>query len=68
VLAGGLLYVYNPNGNLDVYNPTSGHLDATLGAAGGHWNSPIVIGGRIVLPVGDGNNHATSGDLYIWRV
>jgi outer membrane protein assembly factor BamB len=68
VIAGGLLYVYNPNGNLDVYKPTSGHMVAQFGVPGGHWNSPIVIGGRIVLPVGDANNFDTSGELYIWRL
>jgi outer membrane protein assembly factor BamB len=69
VLAGGLLYVYDlMGGNLDVYDPTSGRMVASLGTAGGHWNSPIVIGGRIVLPVGNANDHATSGQLYIWRI
>jgi PQQ-like domain len=67
VLAGGLLYVYDPNGGLDVYQPAFGKLVTTLSAGGGHWNSPIVTDGRVALPEGDANDHATSGVLDIWR-
>ena len=68
VLAGGLLYVYDPGGTLNVYSPASGRLLDSFSASGGHWNSPIVVGGRIVLPVGNGNDHSTSGTLYIWHL
>ena len=68
VIAGGLLYVYDPNGGLDVYQPTSGKLVTTLDAGGGHWNSPIVTDGRIALPEGDANDHDTAGTLDIWRL
>jgi outer membrane protein assembly factor BamB len=68
VLAGGLLYVYDPGGTLNVYGPASGRLLDSFSAPGGHWNSPIVVGGRIVLPVGNGNDHSTSGALYIWHL
>ena len=69
VLAGGLLYVYDQNdGNLAIRNPLTGNVLDTLPASGGHWNSPIVIGGRIVLPVGDDNDHSLSGQLYVWRL
>ena len=67
VIAGGLLYVFDPNGGLDVYQPGTGKLVATLPSGGGHWNSPIVVDGRIALPEGDANDHATSGVLDIWR-
>ncbi len=67
VVAGGLLYVYNPGGGLNVYEPTTGKLITTLSTVNGHWNSPIVVDGRIALPIGDSNSHATSGILYIWR-
>jgi PQQ-like domain len=67
VLAGGLLYVYDPGGGLDVRNPASGKLLARLQAGGGHWNSPIVTDGRIALPEGDANDHRTSGILNIYR-
>jgi outer membrane protein assembly factor BamB len=68
VLAGGLLYVYDPGGKLNVYGPAGGRLLASLSASGGHWNSPIVVGGRIVLPVGNANDDSMSGTLYIWHL
>jgi outer membrane protein assembly factor BamB len=69
VLAGGLLYVYDQNGGaLDVYQPGSGRRLDSLGAAGGHWNSPIVVGGRVILPVGNANDHSTSGTLEIYHL
>jgi hypothetical protein len=39
-----------------------------LDAPGGHWNSPIVVDGRVALPVGNANDHRTSGALEIWRL
>lgn len=64
--AGGLLYVYNVEaGGLNAYRPHSGRRVATLPAGTGHWNSPIVADGRIALPEGDANDHATSGVLDI---
>jgi outer membrane protein assembly factor BamB len=69
VLAGGLLYVYDESGGqLNLYEPTTGHRLDTLSAAAGHWNSPIAIAGRIVLPVGNANDRATRGTLYIWHL
>ncbi|HZQ89314.1 MAG TPA: PQQ-binding-like beta-propeller repeat protein [Gaiellaceae bacterium] len=68
VVAGGLLWVYDPGGGLNVYQPASGALVATLPCGGGHWNSPIVIDGHVALPEGNANDHATSGVLDIWSV
>ncbi len=68
VVAGGLLYVYDPGGHLDVYAPTTGKQLASLDAGHGHWSSPIVTDGRIALPVGNANDHATTGVLDIWRL
>ena len=69
VVAGGLLYVYDPDGGgLRVYQPTTGATVATLPAGSGHWSSPIVTDGRIALPEGSANNHSTSGFLDIYRL
>jgi hypothetical protein len=66
VLAGGLLYVYEPGGRLSVFRPATGSVIARLRAGSGHWNSPIVTDGRIALPQGDANDHNTSGILNIY--
>jgi outer membrane protein assembly factor BamB len=69
VVAGGLLYVYDPvGGTLEVRNPVTGSQLANLAAAPGHWNSPIVVGGRIILPVGDDNDHLSTGRLFIYHL
>jgi hypothetical protein len=68
VTAGGLLFVYDPGGSLRVYDPATGRAIATLPVGSGHWNSPIVADGRIALPEGSANNHATSGIFNIWRL
>jgi hypothetical protein len=67
IVAGGLLWVYDPGGGLNVYMPSTGKLVTTLRAGPGHWNSPIVIDGRVALPEGNANDHSTSGVLDIWR-
>ena len=66
VLAGSVLWVYDPNGGLDAYRPRTGHLIRHLNAPSGHWNSPIVAGGRVYLPSGDANDHSTDGTLTIY--
>jgi len=68
VVAGGLLWVYDPGGTLAVYEPTSGKAIAALPAGPGHWSSPIVTAGRVVLPVGDANQHRTDGVLDLYRL
>ncbi|MGB6308661.1 MAG: PQQ-binding-like beta-propeller repeat protein [Steroidobacteraceae bacterium] len=68
VIAGGLLYVYDPKGELRVYEPTKGNQLASLESGSGHWNSPIVVRGKIALPEGNANDHATSGVLDIWSL
>lgn len=67
VIADGLLFVYDSRGGLRVYEATTGRQIATLDCGHGHWNSPIVVDGRIALPEGDANSHMTSGVLDIWR-
>ena len=68
VVADGMLFVYDPRGGLNVYGSTTGRLIATLECGPGHWNSPLVADGRIALPEGNANSHATSGVLDIWRL
>jgi hypothetical protein len=68
ILAGGLLYVYDPASRLKVYEPTTGRVLDTLPAGAGHWNSPIVVGGRIALPVGNANDHSTAGTMTIYHL
>ncbi|HKR76056.1 MAG TPA: PQQ-binding-like beta-propeller repeat protein [Rhodanobacter sp.] len=66
--ADGLLYVYAREGGLNVYEAASGKRVATLPCGAGHWNSPIVLQGEIILPEGNANAHATSGVLDIWSL
>jgi hypothetical protein len=68
VIAGGLLFAYDPTGaGLRIYNAATGHPRRTLKAGAGHWNSPAVAGGRIVLGEGNANEHvAGHGILDIW--
>ena len=68
VVVDGLVFVYGPGGGLRVYDAQSGNQVANLACGRGHWNSPIVVDGRIALPEGNANNHATSGVLDIWRL
>ena len=66
VLAGEVLWVYDPRGGLNAYRPRDGRLLHHWAAPAGHWNSPIVADGRVYLPTGDANAHATSGSLSIF--
>ncbi len=69
VLAGGLLYVYEPNeGGIEVYRPLSAHPIARLPGEPGHWNSPIVVDGLVIEPEGDANEHLTHGQLEIFTL
>ena len=68
MVADGLLFVYDPGGGLRVYQATTGRELVKLECGRGHWNSPIVVDGRIALPEGNSNDHATSGILDIWRL
>jgi hypothetical protein len=68
VVAGGLLYVYNPDGGVSVYVPETGHQVAQLNTGGGHWNSPIVVDGMVVVPEGSANSNNKSGVLDVFRL
>jgi hypothetical protein len=67
VIAGNLLYVAG-EGVLNVYVVTSGRRVAQLPSGDVHWQSPIVADGRVALPEGDANDHATTGVLDIYRL
>jgi hypothetical protein len=67
VLAGGLLYVYNPSeGGIEVYRPGSGRPIARLPGQAGHWNSPIVVDGHVVEPEGNANDYSLKGQLDLF--
>lgn len=70
VIAGGLLFVYDEiSGGLIVRAPLSGDRLASLPAAPGHWSSPIVIGGRVILPVGGSPaDNALRGKVLIYHL
>ena len=70
VLAGGLLYVYDEQaGALRVYDPQRGRQVVSLPAAAGHWSSPIVAGGRVILPTGGSTADAAAASrLFIYHL
>ncbi|MGH2866126.1 MAG: PQQ-binding-like beta-propeller repeat protein [Solirubrobacteraceae bacterium] len=69
VLSGGLLFVYNQqDGALIIRNPLSGAQIRSLPVPHGHWNSPIVVGGRIILPTGSYFDHSTSSTVAIYHL
>jgi outer membrane protein assembly factor BamB len=67
VLAGGLLYV-QWSGDIHIYAPTTGKSVGDLPIGNAHWQSPIVVDGRIADAEGDANDHLTSGVLDIYRL
>lgn len=67
-VAGDLLYVFDPEGTLNVYAAASGKLITALSCPRGHWQSPVVIDGHIFLTDGNANRRSTSGTLTIWSV
>ena len=67
VIAGGLLYIYDPTGGgINVYRPSSPDPVTTLPAKAGHWQSPIAIGGCVLVGEGSANDHETSGTLSLY--
>jgi hypothetical protein len=68
VIAGGLLYVYDPGGSIDIRRPLSGAVLRRLPASPGHWNSPIVVGGRIIETTGSYMSSAASSTIDIYHL
>lgn len=67
VIAGGLLWVYDPGGGVEVYRPATGKSVGHLDSDGGHWNTPVIADGRVAIPTGNANTHDTSGTITIYR-
>ncbi|HET9126174.1 MAG TPA: PQQ-binding-like beta-propeller repeat protein [Solirubrobacteraceae bacterium] len=66
VLAGGLLYAYDEiHGALDIRRPLTGALLHAYRVPAGHWNSPIVTDGRVILPTGSYHSSAARSRLEI---
>jgi hypothetical protein len=69
VVAGGLLYIYDEvDGRVVVRRPASGKMLRSLPVADGHWNSPIVVGGRMILPTGSYHGASTSSLIDIYHL
>ncbi|MEA2212120.1 MAG: hypothetical protein QOF83_2068 [Solirubrobacteraceae bacterium] len=71
VLSGGLLYVYDeadPQGRMVIRVPATGRVVRSLPAGSGHWNSPIVVGGRIIEPTGTYHSRDSSSVIDIWHL
>jgi hypothetical protein len=68
VVAGGLLYVFDPGGTINIRRPLTGSLVRALPAGSGHWNSPIVTGGRLIEPTGAYGSSATSSVIDIYHL
>jgi outer membrane protein assembly factor BamB len=69
LLAGGLLYVYDQSdGLMTIRQPSSGALLKSLPSQTGHWNSPVVVGGRIILPTGSYQSQSSTGVLDIYHL
>jgi hypothetical protein len=65
LFAGGQLFVYDARGGggRRAYDAVTG-TQATAGR--GHWNSPIVVDGRIALRERNANRRLETGVLDIW--
>lgn len=66
VIAGGLLYAYDEEqGTLVIRRPQTGALLRSIAVPAGHWNSPIVVGGRVILPTGSYHDSSSTSALVI---
>jgi hypothetical protein len=67
VMAGGLVYVYDPSGGgINVYDPRSPRPVAKLAGSSGHWNSPIIVDGHVLEPEGNANDRSLAGSLELF--
>ena len=63
IVAGGVLWSYDPSGALVAYRPATGAKLASLPAGAGHWNSPTPGLGVIALPQGNANDQTEDGGV-----
>ena len=68
VVVDGLAFVYDPQGGLRVYDAAKGTQITDLKCGPGHWNSPIVVDGKIALPEGNANRASPTGVFDIWTL
>jgi hypothetical protein len=69
VVAGGLLYVYDEiDGKLLVRAPASGAVLRSMSVPQGHWDSPIVVSGRIILPTGSYHDSSSTSTIDIFHL
>ena len=64
VVVDGMLFVYDRSGSLRVFDAMRGTTIAQFECGEGHWNSPIVVDGKIILPTGSGRS---GGTIEIFR-
>jgi len=67
---GGAQGATTAGGHLRVYEAQTGKPLAALECGAGHWNSPIVADGRVVLPEGTANYPipAAAGIINVWTL
>ncbi len=69
IVSGGLVFAYDQqDGKLIIRQPFSGAAVRSLPVATGHWNSPIAVGGRVIVPEGDANQHLSTVTLDIFHL
>ena len=57
--------IVKEHGTLEVRSPRTGALRHTFDVGAGHWNSPVVVGGRVILPTGSYHDDSATGTLVI---
>ncbi len=67
VVSDGLLYV-QWDGGIHVYEAATGSVVATLPIGDTHWQSPIVVDGRVIAAEGNANDHALTGTLNVFSL
>ena len=56
------------DGGIHVYEAATGSVVATLPIGDTHWQSPIVVDGRVIAAEGNANDHALTGTLNVFSL